>query len=797
MSEQSEESLPEITLQSLLEVIQKAPDISNIKKILSKHILDVFHVEMASIFLVDLEKQELTSWLLLPGNTLEKIVVPLGTNSIVGYVATKRQQIRLRDPYDFRELVRVGPELSFFATYDESANVRSKQILAIPLIHNNTLIGVVELINKKDDTDFTNEDQSIVSEFAVVLAAAFFKHISPGQETPPQYEPLLAHKLLSREDLEKGLTQAAEQGEDPETLLLKNFQIPRLKMGKLLAEFYSTRFADLEKLDNNPAKLFEGINIDYFEREELVPLSLNADKLIVAAKNIEDKALATAIQAQVPRVNQVELVLAFQEDIRSFWKRTRAKYLSSSKRERKEPPTEVDTSLFDLLVEDQPRRRPQRPAERPVERPIERKQVTVIERRVSPETPEENNDDINEPPVVQLVNKIIEGGYSSHASDIHIEPCGVENNGKVRYRIDGVCNNATQIPHQYVAQVIGRIKFLAALKRAERTRPQDGKIKFTTSEGKDIELRVATIPTVNNNEDIVIHISPAPLPLPALDDLIPARLLAPFQEIIEQTQGIILVVGPNASGKTTTLHAALRHINTIEKKIWTAEYPVEIQQEGIRQVQVDPLSNYTFATALRAILKADPDVIMIGEMLDSQTAAMAVDAARNGHLLFSSLPANSAAEAIGHCLNLGLEPQQFASSLHGVLAQRMVRTLCDQCKEPYHPERAEYDRLLESYGVFFFDHINVMYSDDLVFYRAKGCPNCNGSGYSGKTGLYELLVVDQNIRNLIMKRAPLGKIIEEAMMNDMTLLSQEGIRLFFAGIIDHKELLCACALAEH
>lgn len=777
-----EESHPEITLKSLLEVIQEAPDIRSIKRTLCKQILDVFQTEMAAIFLVNTRKQELISWLLLPGDTLEKIAVPINTSSIVGFVASKKEPVNIRDPYDYQELRRVGSELNFYDSYDKKANIRSKQVLAVPIVYNNTLMGVVQLINKKDDTDFTYEDQNEVNELAEVLATAFFTHSNIGKQTPPKYESLLAQKLLSRKELEQGLAKATELGEDPETVLMKNFQIPRLEMGKLLAEFYSTSFADLEKLDNNPMKLFQGINIDYFVKKELVPLSLNNGKLVVAVKNVEDQTLTSTIRKQVPRANQVGLVFAFQGDIRSFWKRTKAKYFSASNGVSEGQQSSIDTSIFDLLEENKPQKE------------VKEKPVSVVERRVRPEKRVENNDDIIEPPVVQLVNKIIEGGYSSQASDIHIEPYGLEENGEVRYRTDGVCSNALKIPKQYVGQVIDRIKFLASLKRAERTRPQDGKIKFTTSKGKKIELRVATIPTANSNEDIVLRILPDPKPLPSLDELMPPRVIAPFKEIIEQEQGIILVVGPNASGKTTTLHSALDHINTAEKKIWTAEYPVEIQQRRIRQVQVDPLMNYTFAAALRAFLRADPDVIMIGDMQDLQTAVMAVDVALNGHLLLSSLPANSATEAIFHCLNMGLDPLHLAAALHGVLAQRLVRTLCEHCKEPYHPERAEYDRLFESYGISFFDHINVMYSDDLVFHRANGCPRCNDSGYHGRTGLYELLVVNPIIRKLIMKRAPLVEIIEEAMINDMSLLLQEGIQLIFEGTIDCKELMSVCPL---
>ena len=222
MSVQSEESVTtpeesplEITLQSLLEVIQKAPDIRSIKRTLCKQILDVFQIEMAAIFLVNIRKQELVSWLLLPGDSREKITIPIRTNSIVGYVASKKQPVNLRDPYDFQELRRVGSELNFSDSYDKKANIRSKQILAIPIVHNNTLMGVVELINKRDDTDFTSEDQNEVNELAGVLAAAFFIHSNLGKQTPPKYEYLLAQKLLSRKELEQGLAKATELGEDP------------------------------------------------------------------------------------------------------------------------------------------------------------------------------------------------------------------------------------------------------------------------------------------------------------------------------------------------------------------------------------------------------------------------------------------------------------------------------------------------------------------------------------------------------------------------------------------------------
>ena len=796
----------EITLQALLESIQDAPDLKSIKRTLSRHIRDIFQVEMASIFLVNTSKEELDSWLLLPGDSLEKIVVPMGTGSIVGFVATKKIEVNLADPYDFQQLRRVGFGLNFSDKYDKQANIRTKQVLAIPIVDDNTLMGVVELINKRDDTQFSNKEQHEVKKLAQVLADAFLNHNLFSQQIPPKYESLLAQKLLSRKELIQGLAKATELGEDPDTVLMKDFQIPRLKMGKLLAEFYSTSFMDLEKVDSNPKKIFSGVNIGYFEKEELVPLSLDNGKLVVAVKNVEDQTLASAIREKVPRVKQVELVFAFQEDIRSFWKRTRQKYPSGSSGVSIEPQSSLDTSLFDLVEEKKPQEKVKgqrvtyeerrvRPEKRVEKRP-EPRVYKGPEKPVGkkPEKPVDINDDINAPTVVQMVNKIIDGGYSSQASDIHIEPYGHEENGEVRYRIDGVCSNAFKIPRQYVRQVVDRIKYLASLKLDERIRPQCGTVKFTTSEGKEIELRVATIPTADRNDDIVLRIIPEPKPLPVLDELMPSRVLAPLKEIIDQEQGLILVVGPNASGKTTTLHSFLAHLNTAEKKIWTAEYPVEIKQHRIRQVQVDPLVNYTFADALRAFLRADPDVIMIGDMQDLQTAVMAVNAAQNGHLLLSSLPAKSVKEGITHCLDMGLNPSNLAAALQGVMAQRLVRTLCEDCKESYHPERDEYDRLLENYGISFYDHINVMYRDDLVFYRAKGCPRCNDSGYLGRMGLYELLAVNPTIRKLIINREPVDDIIDEAMVNGMILLLQEGIQLVFDGTIDCKELMSIFSL---
>lgn len=828
MSVQNEKSSPGSSLQSMLEAIQEAANMESIKRILHEQILGVFQVEMASIFLVKKNNEELASWLLIPGDSVKQIVVPIKTNSIFGYVASKIESVNLRDAYNVQELRRVGSELNFSDSHDVKANVRSKQILAVPIVQDDTTIGVLQLINRKDDTDFTFEDEKAARTLAGLLATAFFTHGNFTKKPPSRYESLLAQKILSQKELEQGLAKAAELGEDPDTVLMREFHIPKRKMGELMAKFYSTGFADLEKVDTDPRELFQGINSNYFESKELVPLSLNNGKLSVAVKNIEDQTLASAIRKHVPKAKQVELLFAFQEDIRSFWKRAQRQNSREQERGRKEPQEVIDTSLFDLLgggqsYEDVTEEWTGDHSQEDLtgewagdhsqedltekwtgdqaQEEVKEQRVTVVERVVERNKVIENrgdllvedNDEINDPKVVQMVTKIIERGDTAQASTIHIEPYGLDEDGELRYRIQKSCSKPLRLPRQYVGKIIDRIKFLASLKQ-DRSRPQAGKFTFITSRGKEIELRVATIPTANGNEDIVLSLLPAAKTLVSLDKLLPLRLIPLFKEIIEQRQGMVLVVGPNGSGKTTTLHSALAHINTTEKKIWTAEYPLEIQQRRIRQVQIDPLANFSYVNALQACLGADPDVIMIGDMRDSKTAVMAFDAALNGHLLLSSLPVNTAAEGIIHCLNMGLEPSLLANALNGVLAQRLVRTLCDHCKKPYHPGKDEYDLLFEKYGISFFEHINVMYSEDLVFHRANGCPKCNNSGYQGKTGVFELLLLTPTIRKLIMKRASLHEIIDEAMINDMTLLLQEGIQLIFKGKTDCKELMSVFSL---
>jgi len=341
--------------------------------------------------------------------------------------------------------------------------------------------------------------------------------------------------------------------------------------------------------------------------------------------------------------------------------------------------------------------------------------------------------------IVNLVNDLIQEAYVRRASDIHIEPDIKDRVVNVRFRIDGECIPYKTLPYDYRSPIVSRIKIMSNLDITERRLPQDGKIKYSRPGVEEMELRVATLPTHGYVEDVVLRILTRGK-IMILDELqMEKDTHDRFKALLKKPYGLILIVGPTGSGKTTTAHAALHLINRPNTKIWTAEDPVEITQQGIRQVQVHHKIGLDFSSAMRAFLRADPDVIMVGEMRDYETAKMGIEASTTGHLVLSTLHTNNAPETIVRLLDIGIDPFAFADSLLCVLAQRLVRCLCTYCKEAYRPEKEEFDELVRHYGEKPFSGINVTYNNDFTLYRAMGCPECNGTGYRGRTGIFELL----------------------------------------------------------
>jgi type II secretory ATPase GspE/PulE/Tfp pilus assembly ATPase PilB-like protein len=338
---------------------------------------------------------------------------------------------------------------------------------------------------------------------------------------------------------------------------------------------------------------------------------------------------------------------------------------------------------------------------------------------------------------------------------------------------------------------VARLKVMAGLDIAERRKPQDGKIRVRMPGRGEIELRMATVPTVGGNEDVVLRLLTSSEVL-SIDSLgLSERNSRELKAIADKPYGLILCVGPTGAGKTTSLHAVLAHLNTSGRKIWTAEDPVEITQDGLRQVQVRPKIGYTFAAALRAMLRADPDVIMVGEMRDAETAALAVEASLTGHLVLSTLHTNSAPETIVRLLDLGINPFNFADALLGVLAQRLVKRLCPDCRRPFHPTRRDWNELAHAYGPEELEAHGHRYTETVELYEPQGCERCDGKGYRGRIAIHELLVATDAIKRRMLRGARVDKIHARAKREGMTTLVQDGVTKVLQGITDYRQVKAA------
>ncbi len=378
-----------------------------------------------------------------------------------------------------------------------------------------------------------------------------------------------------------------------------------------------------------------------------------------------------------------------------------------------------------------------------------------------------------EAPVIKLVNMMIMQALEERASDIHIEP--EEHHVRIRNRVDGVLHEAATIPQNLHTAVASRIKILAKLDIAETRKPQDGKIRLKIN-NRELDIRVSTFPTMHG-ENIVMRLLEQSKLILGLSELgFDNELISKIEPLIHKPFGMVLVTGPTGSGKTTTLYSILNTINTVDKNIITIEDPVEYQLELVRQTQVNVKAGLTFASGLRSILRQDPDVILVGEVRDSETADVAVQAALTGHLVFSTVHTNDAAGAVARLLDMQIEPFLVSSALVGVLAQRLARTICSKCKEKYTVD----PELLKKFGAK---------RSDSVFYRGKGCPNCNNTGYDKRTGIFEFLPIDDSIRKLILARASADQIKQEAQKNGMVTMRMDGIRKAEKGITSLEEVL--------
>jgi type II secretory ATPase GspE/PulE/Tfp pilus assembly ATPase PilB-like protein len=741
--------------QELNKKIFAANNLDEILIDLKDEITSFFAAERLTIYYVDGVKRELVSRL-KDGNEIMEIRVSLSINSLVGYAAFKQKLLNVKDVYDDKELSDVDPALKFDKSWDEQTGFKTKQVLVVPIIFKKLLLGAIQLINRKGGSPFTKADEENVKELAETMGIGLYNQkriASKNVNKVNKFDYLLENHLITQKELKNAILTAADTNEPIENVLKKDFSIPTKEVGMSLSKYYNIDFQPFNKNVPIPGDLLAGLKIPFMRNNVWVPIRTGENgEVVLAIDDPHDLERINVIKTLF-KGRKTKFCIAFRDDIYAFIKlfTTDDKEMAS-----------MDEILSQLQEEDD--------------------EIEDAESSMDEESSV----------VVQLVNKMIIDAYNRDASDIHVEPYPGKNNTQVRIRVDGACTLYQQIPYQYKAAVVSRIKIMSDLDIAERRMPQDGKIKFKKYGGLDIELRVATCPTTGGVEDVVMRLLAAGEPLPLIKMGFSELNYERFLECVSSPYGIVFVCGPTGSGKTTTLHSALSYINKTETKIWTAEDPVEITQKGLRQVQVHPKIGFDFASAMRSFLRADPDVIMVGEMRDKETTQIGIEASLTGHLVFSTLHTNSAPESVTRLLDMGMDPFNFADAILCILAQRLVRTLCKDCKISFHPPQAVFDELVHEYGEDAFKKTGIEYKDDLTLFKPNGCDVCNQTGYRGRMGIHELLVGTDEQKKLIQTNARMEELREQAIIDGMRTLKQDGIEKIFQGGVDLLQVRKVC-----
>jgi len=563
-------------------------------------------------------------------------------------------------------------------------------------------------------------------------------------------DALVYRGIISQADVRAAVEESKVGQVDLEAVLLDRYHVPKQALGSALSDFYQCPYLPYDERTVIDSDLLKTLNVDYLKNNLWLPIARRGSLIDVLTSDPHDLDKGWDMRRTFPGVT-IRYAVGLRRDIEQFLQLAKGQGTSGS----------IGAILGKLINE------------------------IHLEPTIDPVS---GGIDENDSAIVRLANQMIAEADRLGASDIHIEPYEDRKDMAVRLRIDGTCFTYMGIPAAYRRALVSRIKIMANLDIAERRKPQDGKIRYRLGKEREIELRVATLPTMGQDEDVVLRLLTAkrPMPLDAME-FAPATLSA-LRVIAEKPYGIILCVGPTGSGKTTTLHAILKHINTDERKIWTAEDPIEITQDGLRQVQVHAKIGLTFATAMRAFLRADPDVIMIGEMRDKETADIAIEASLTGHLVLSTLHTNSAVETVTRLLDLGCDSFNFADAMLGVLAQRLCKRICTQCKERYHPSRQEYDELVQEYGAREWSTLGIEFSTDWRLYRGRGCESCNRTGFKGRVPLHELLLPSEGIKQFIQIRSRTAELLTLAMKEGMITLVQDGIRKVLQGMTTYRQV---------
>ncbi|MCH2204280.1 MAG: GspE/PulE family protein [Lentisphaerales bacterium] len=733
-------------MNSILERLKASERFDDAMWELEGELLDAFSAERFTIYQKDANDSEIVSWYRTSNDSVQEVRVPISPASIAGYCAMSQQAFVVDDAYDTDYLESLNQELQFDHSYDGASGYLTEAMVVVPIVHHEKLYGVLQVINNVEGGPFEDDTYYKAVQLAEVISESFRYEL---RTSSGPYDLIVQSGRINLEQLDLAEDKAASEKVPLSHALRTMFDLTAEEIGECLSTYYQVPFHSHDENLILDEELMGNLNISFLASNHWVPLSNTGDRATILISDPNNHELVMEIQNIVKAMNY-EFHVGLGEDI--------LRYLGL------DPSGAQVKSLsiadIDNLLEDGG----------------DTNELT----EEAGEALSEDLDSDEESKIIQLVNKIIIRAVQEGSSDIHIEPMKGKTPGEVRMRVDGVCRKVFDIPASLMRPVVARIKVLSNLDIAERRKPQDGKMAVRLK-GKPLELRVATLPVVNG-ESAVLRILAGGGALPFEKLMFSERNAEAIHNMIAHPHGIVLVVGPTGSGKTTTLHAILAVLNTEERKILTAEDPVEITQNGLQQVQVLPKAGLTFAAALRSFLRCDPDVILIGEMRDEETAGSGIEASLTGHLVFSTLHTNSAPETIIRLLDIGLDPMNFADALVGIVAQRLIRTLC-KCKQPYRPDQEEIDKLVHFYGEEYIDELNLNF-DELELYKPNGCDKCGHTGYKGRMGIHEALDGTAAMKKLVAKAATVPEIRDQAVKDGMRTLQQDGIAKIFMGHTD-------------
>ena len=764
-------------LQTVTNKIHAANTIDEITLELSQDLCSLFNADRLTIYMVSEDKGSIVSKVKTGLNSFKDIKLPINEQSIAGFVAVHKQVINIRDVYDDAELKSYSPQLNFLKAVDSKTGYRTRQMLVAPMVEvkSKDLIGVVQIINSKTGQPFPLVMEEGVTQLAETLSIVFRQRQRPKLQVHSKYDALVINAVVSTEELELAQRSARRKNLDIEIVLTDEFQVKVAALGEALSSYFGVPYEPFKQDRIKPPRLMKNMSREFCQNNMWIPLEDSREGIVVLTTDPERTIASKMVNNVYPRSKAVYRVCTNREFAATLDQMFGGGAFSDS--------GNVE-DLLGSLDDDE--------------------EGGVI------------GDDIasaaNDNELVKLVNKIIIDAYQQGASDIHVEPYPGKSKTEIRFRKDGSLTPYIQVPASYRNALVARLKIMCDLDISEKRKPQDGKIKFKKFGPLDIELRVATIPSAGGMEDIVMRILSAGEPIP-LDKLgLSPRNLKMCKEAIEKPYGLFFACGPTGSGKTTTLHSVLGYLNTPDTKIWTAEDPVEITQRGLRQVQMNPKAGLTFAVAMRAFLRADPDIIMVGEMRDKETVSTGIEASLTGHLVFATLHTNSAPESIIRLLDMGMDPFNFADALLAVLAQRLAKRLCGKCKEAQVASDEDIRLLMDEYALE-LQNTEAWKKDpqgeraklaqewqqtfandkgEFILHQAKGCEVCGNTGYKGRVGLHELLMGTDIIKKNIQEHARVAQMLATALENGMRTLKQDGIEKVLMGITDIKQVRAVC-----